>query len=97
MPNKRMRFCMEESMLRVCRELRRIERAGDMSDELASLAGQICSIPIGLGHDPEEAVMRSDAELIEGMECWMVRPLEARTAQDLMTDSFVEEPVRIEG
>lgn len=55
MPNKRMQLYMEESMLHVYRELRRIERAGDMPDELASLVEQICTILIGLGHDSEGA------------------------------------------
>lgn len=68
MPNKRMQRYMEDSMLYVYKELRRIERAGDMPGELAELVKQVGTIFVGLGVDRETFSQRSESELIEGME-----------------------------
>ena len=68
MPNKKMQRYMEDSMLCVYKELRRIECAGDMPGELAELVKQIGTIFTNLGVDCETFSQRSEFELIEGME-----------------------------
>lgn len=58
----------EDGMPYVYKELRRIERAGDMPGELAELVKQIGTIFTNLGHDCETLSHQCERDLIERME-----------------------------
>lgn len=66
-PNKRMQRYMEEGMLFVYKELRRIEVGGDIPEELADLACMLGGIFAGLGREIDEEHRQSEADTIMGM------------------------------
>lgn len=66
-PNKRMQRYMEEGMLFVYKELRRIECGGDIPEELADLACLLGGIFAGLGREIDEKPRQSEAGMIMGM------------------------------
>lgn len=67
-PNKRMQRYMEESMLYVYKELRRLEHAGEMEDELTALVRVLGDTFIGLGRAGDEpAPIQSEDSMIERM------------------------------
>lgn len=66
-PNKRMQRYMEEGMLFVYKELRRIESGGDIPGELADLACMLGGIFAGLGREVDEEPRQSEAGMIMGM------------------------------
>lgn len=66
-PNKRMQRYMEEGMLFVYKELRRIESGDDIPEELADLAYMLGGIFAGLGREIDEKPRQSEAGMIMGM------------------------------
>lgn len=66
-PNKRMQRYMEEGMLFVYKELRRIESGDDIPEELADLACMLGGIFAGLGREIDEKLRQSEAGMIMGM------------------------------
>lgn len=66
-PNKRMQRYMEEGMLFVYKELRRLENGGDISEELVDLACMLEGLFAGLGREIDEAPRQSGADMIMGM------------------------------
>ena len=66
-PNKRMQRYMEEGMLFVYKELRRIESGDDIPEELADLACMLGGIFAGLGREIDEKPRQSEAGMIMGM------------------------------
>lgn len=66
-PNKRMQRYMEEGILFVYKELRRIEVGGDIPEELADLACMLGGVFAGLGREIYEEPRQSEADMIMGM------------------------------
>ena len=66
-PNKRMQRYMEEGLLFVYKELRRIERGGDISEELADLACMLGGIFAGLGREIDEVPQQSESDMVMEM------------------------------
>lgn len=66
-PNKRMQRYMEEGMLFVYKELRRIESSAEIPGELAELACMLGDIFAGLGHETDVGPQQSEADMIMGM------------------------------
>ena len=66
-PNKRMQRYMEEGMLFVYKELRRLEGGGVIPEELAELACMLGDIFAELGHELDAEPQQSEADLIMGM------------------------------
>lgn len=66
-PNKRMQRYMEEGLLFVYKELRRIESGGDIPEELADLACMLGGIFAGLGREIDEVPQQSESDMIMGM------------------------------
>ena len=66
-PNKRMQCYIEEGMLFVYKELRRIESGDDIPEELADLACMLGGIFAGLGREIDEKPWQSEAGMIMGM------------------------------
>lgn len=66
-PNKRMQRYIEEGMLFVYKELRRIESGDDIPEELADLACMLGGIFAGLGREIDEKPWQSEAGMIMGM------------------------------
>lgn len=66
-PNKRMQRYMEEGLLFVYKELRRIESGGDIPEELADLACMLGDIFAGLGREIDEVPQQSESDMIMGM------------------------------
>lgn len=66
-PNKRMQCYMEEGMLFVYKELRRIESGDDIPEELSELACMLGGIFAGLGHEIDADPRQSEADMIMGM------------------------------
>lgn len=63
-PNKRMQRYMEEGLLFVYKELRRIESGGDIPEELADLACMLGGIFAALGHEIDEVPQQSESDMI---------------------------------
>lgn len=63
-PNKRMQCYMEEGLLFVCKELRRIESGGDIPEELVNLACMLGGIFAGLGREIDEVPQQSESDMI---------------------------------
>lgn len=66
-PNKRMQRYMEEGMLFVYKEFRRLESGGGIPEELADLACILGGIFAGLGREIGEEPWQSEADVIMGM------------------------------
>lgn len=66
-PNKRMQRHMEEGLLFVYKELRRIENGGDIPEELADLACMLGGIFVELGREIDEESQQSESDMIMGM------------------------------
>ena len=66
-PNKRMQRYMEEGLLFVYKELRRIESGGDIPEELADLACMLGGVVAGLGREIDEVPQQSESDMIMGM------------------------------
>lgn len=66
-PNKRMQRYMEEGMLFVYKELRRLEGGGVIPEELAELACMLGDIFAGLGHETDAESQQSEADMIMRM------------------------------
>lgn len=66
-PNKRMQRYMEEGMLFVYKELRRLEGGGVIPEELAELACMLGDIFAELGHEIDAEPQQSEADMIMGM------------------------------
>ena len=66
-PNKRMQRYMEEGLLFVYKELRRIESGGDIPEELADPACMLGDIFAGLGREIDEVPQQSESDMIMGM------------------------------
>ena len=66
-PNKRMQRYMEEGLLFVYKEIRRIESGGDIPEELADLACMLGGIFTGLGREIDEVPQQSESDMIMGM------------------------------
>lgn len=66
-PNKRMQRYVEEGMLFVYKELRRLENGSDIPEELADLACMLSDIFAGLGHEIGAEPHQSEADMIMGM------------------------------
>lgn len=66
-PNKRMQRYMEEGMLFVYKEIRRLESGGGIPEELTELACMLGDIFAGLGHETDEEPQQSEADMIMGM------------------------------
>lgn len=66
-PNKRMQRYMEEGLLFVYKELRRIESGGYIPEELADLACMLGDIFAGLGNEVDAEPRQSEADMIMGM------------------------------
>lgn len=66
-PNKRMHRYMEEGLLFVYKELRRIEGGGDIPEELAGLACMLGGIFAGLGREIDEESQQSESDMIMEM------------------------------
>jgi uncharacterized protein (DUF1778 family) len=67
-PNKRMQMYMEQSMLYVYKELRRLEPGGSIPDDLLQLMDSICRIFVALGVEDAEEPAVSEADAIMEME-----------------------------
>lgn len=63
-PNKRMQRYMEEGLLFVYKELRRIESGGDIPKELADLACMLGGVFAGLGREIDEEPQQSESDMI---------------------------------
>lgn len=66
-PNKRMQRYMEEGMMFVHKELRRLEAGDEISEELATLACMLGDIFAGLGREIDEVPQQSESDTIIGM------------------------------
>lgn len=66
-PNKRMQLYMEENMLHVFKELRRLEEEHILPEDLAEVVRMLAGIFIALGGEDEPAAA-SDDDLIMGLE-----------------------------
>lgn len=66
-PNKRMQRYMEEGLLFVYKELRRIESGGYIPEELADLTCMLGDIFAGLGNEVDAEPRQSEADMIMGM------------------------------
>lgn len=66
-PSKRMQRYMEEGLLFVYKELRRIESGGYIPEELADLACMLGDIFAGLGNEVDAEPRQSEADMIMGM------------------------------
>ena len=66
-PNKRVQRYMEEGMLFVYKELRRLESGSDIPEELANLACMLGDIFAGLGHETDAESQQSEADMIMRM------------------------------
>ena len=66
-PNKRMQRYMEEGMLFVYKELRRLEGGGVIPEELAELACMLGDIFAELGREIDAEPQQSEAGMIMGM------------------------------
>lgn len=66
-PNKRMQRYMEEGMLFVYKELRRLESGGGIPEELAEFVGMLGNIYDGLGREIDAEPQQSEADMIIGM------------------------------
>ena len=62
-PNKRMQRYMEEGLLFVYKELRRIESGGDIPEELADLACMLGGAFAGLGREIDEEPQQSESDM----------------------------------
>ena len=66
-PNKRMQLYMEENMLYVFKELRRLDAGQVLPQDLSELVGMLSGIFAALGGEGEAAAA-SDDDLIMGLE-----------------------------
>ena len=66
-PNKRMQLYMEENMLYVFKELRRLDAGQVLPQDLSELVGMLAGIFAALGGE-DEAAAASDDDLIMGLE-----------------------------
>lgn len=66
-PNKRMQLYMEENMLYVFKELRRLDTGQVLPRDLSELVGVLSGIFAALGGE-DEAAAASDDDLIMGLE-----------------------------
>lgn len=66
-PNKRMQLYMEENMLYVFKELRRLDAGQVLPRDLSELVGMLAGIFAALGGE-DEAAAASDDDLIMGLE-----------------------------
>ena len=66
-PNKRMQLYMEENMLHVFKELRRLDSGQVLPQDLSELVGMLAGIFAALGGE-DEAAAASDDDLIMGLE-----------------------------
>lgn len=66
-PNKRMQLYMEENMLYVFKELRRLDAGQVLPRDLSGLVGMLSGIFAALGGE-DEAAAASDDDLIMGLE-----------------------------
>jgi len=66
-PNKRMQLYMEENMLYVFKELRRLDAGRVLPRDLSELVGMLSGIFAALGGE-DEAAAASDDDLIMGLE-----------------------------
>ena len=66
-PNKRMQLYMEENMLHVFKELRRLDAGQVLPHDLSELVGMLAGIFAALGGE-DEAAAASDDDLIMGLE-----------------------------
>lgn len=66
-PNKRMQLYMEENMLYVFKELRRLDAGQVLPQDLSELVGMLSGIFAALGGE-DEAAAASDDDLIMGLE-----------------------------
>lgn len=66
-PNKRMQLYMEENMLYVFNELRRLDAGQVLPRDLSELVGMLSGIFAALGGE-DEAAAASDDDLIMGLE-----------------------------
>ena len=66
-PNKRMQLYMEENMLYVFKELRRLDAGQVLPRDLSELVGMLAGIFAALGGE-DEAAATSDDDLIMGLE-----------------------------
>lgn len=66
-PNKRMQLYMEENMLYVFKELRRLDAGQVLPQNLSELVGMLAGIFAALGGE-DEAAAASDDDLIMGLE-----------------------------
>ena len=66
-PNKRMQRYMEEGLLFVYKELRKIGVGGDIPEELADLTCMLAEIFAGLGRDVAAESQLNEADVIMGM------------------------------
>ena len=66
-PNKRMQLYMEENMLYVFKELRRLDAGQVLPQDLSELVGMLAGIFTALGGE-DEAAAASDDDLIMGLE-----------------------------
>ena len=66
-PNKRMQLYMEENMLYVFKELRRLDSGQVLPQNLSELVGMLAGIFAALGGE-DEAAAASDDDLIMGLE-----------------------------
>lgn len=66
-PNKRMQLYMEENMLYVFKELRRLDAGQVLPRDLSELVGMLSGIFAALGGE-DEAAAASDDDLIMGLE-----------------------------
>ena len=66
-PNKRMQLYMEENMLHVFKELRRLDAGQVLPRDLSELVGMLAGVFAALGGE-DEAAAASDDDLIMGLE-----------------------------
>lgn len=66
-PNKRMQLYMEENMLHVFKELRRLDVGQVLPHDLSELVGMLAGVFAALGGE-DEAAAASDDDLIMGLE-----------------------------
>ena len=67
-PNARVQQALARRMDRVYRELRRIERAGEMPDELRTAVCELAEAFVSLGYEPSEADTTDERATIVDME-----------------------------
>lgn len=66
-PNKRMQRYMEEGMMFVYKELRRLENGSEMPGEIVELACMLGDMFAGLGRDIDAEPQPSEADMTMGM------------------------------